>query len=113
MEVIRDETWQQCLVSAVKMFRLSEPDDKCYRLADATWKCKMSYKRHEEKKESRQVVVIDKLPESVVTQRTQVKTCQATTMSGKPCSFKAVCGDFCKKHRIDKGEIGKRIQIKS
>jgi hypothetical protein len=113
MQVIRDETWQQCLASAVKMFRLSEPDDKCYHLADATWKCKMSYKKHEEKKESRQVIVIDKLPESVVTQRTHVKTCQATTMSGKPCSFKAVCGDFCKKHRIDKVPIGKKVQLKS
>ena len=113
MEVIRDETWQQCLTGAVKMFRLSEPDDKCYRLADATWKCKMSYKRHEEKKESRQVVVIDKIPEKQVTQRSQHKICQATTMSGKPCSFKAICGDFCKKHRIDKAEIGQKIQITS
>jgi len=112
MQVIRDETWQQCLANAVKMYRIIEPDDRCYHLADATWKCKMSYKRHEEKKESRQVVVIDKIPEKQVTQRSQHKICQATTMSGKPCSFKAICGDFCKKHRIDKEEIGKKIQIK-
>ena len=71
MQVIRDETWQQCLASAVKMYRIIEPDDRCYHLADATWKCKMSYKRHEEKKESRQVVVIDKIPEKQVTQRSQ------------------------------------------
>jgi sulfatase maturation enzyme AslB (radical SAM superfamily) len=73
----------------------------------------MSYKRHEEKKESRQVVVIDKIPEKQVTQRSQHKICQATTMSGKPCSFKAICGDFCKKHRIDKVPIGKKVQLKS
>jgi len=97
MQVIRDETWQQCLASAVKMFRLSEPDDKCYHLADATWKCKMSYKRHEEKKESRQVVVIDKLPESVVTQRTHVKTCQATTMSGKALFIQGCVWRFLQK----------------
>jgi len=32
-------------------------------------------------------------------------------MAGKPCSFKAVCGDFCKKHRIDKNEMGVKIKI--
>ena len=27
--------------------------------------------------------------------------CKAFTLSGKKCTFKAVCGDYCKKHRID------------
>jgi sulfatase maturation enzyme AslB (radical SAM superfamily) len=73
----------------------------------------MAYKRHENKKEERQVVVIDKPPEPTVTQRSQNKICMATTMSGKQCSFKAVCGDFCKKHRIDKEVIGKKIPVYS
>ena len=95
MEVIRDATWEQCLVGAMKMFRVSEPDDRCYHLADATWKCKMSYKKHEQKKADRKLIVLDRPP----------------TMSGKPCSFRAVCGDFCKKHRIDKAPLGKKVQI--
>ena len=27
--------------------------------------------------------------------------CKDFTLSGKKCTFKAVCGDYCKKHRID------------
>ena len=111
MEVIRDEIWQKCLTDATKMYRLSEPNDACYNLADATWKCKMSYKLHEKKKNERQIIVLDKPPETINVQRNARKLCAATTMTGKPCSFKAVCGEFCKKHRIiDKNEIGVKIK---
>lgn len=27
-----------------------------------------------------------------------VKICRAKTLEGRPCRFKATCGDFCKKH---------------
>lgn len=50
MEVIRDAMWSTCLANAVKMYRLREPNEKCYRLADATWKCKMSYIKHDNTK---------------------------------------------------------------
>jgi len=43
MQVIHDTAWDKCLADAVKMFRLSEPDDKCHRLADATWNMKRRY----------------------------------------------------------------------
>ena len=72
----------------------------------------MSYKNHEKKKDSRQIIILDKAPTVVNEQRNQVKLCQATTMVGKPCSFRAVCGGFCKKHRIDKGSgIGRKIKM--
>ena len=29
--------------------------------------------------------------------------CKAKTMTGKPCPFKASCGDFCKKHQQPDG----------
>ncbi len=80
MEVIRDATWEQCMASAMKMYRVKEPDDRCYHLADATWKCKMSYKKHEQKKSDRQLIVLDRPPEVAVTSRTHAKTCQATTI---------------------------------
>lgn len=113
MQVIRDEVWQKCLADATKMHRLTEPDDKCYNLADATWKCKMSYKIHEVKKNERQIIVIDKPPEPKSAQRTSNKLCAAMTMAGKPCSFRAVCGDFCRKHRVDKNEMGVKIKIQA
>jgi hypothetical protein len=45
MEVIRDTLWQECLNNAVTMYRLSEPDDRCFHLADATWKMKITGKK--------------------------------------------------------------------
>ena len=30
------------------------------------------------------------------------KKCKATTMSSKPCPFRATYGDFCKHHKIEK-----------
>ncbi len=111
MEIIRDDLWNNCLMDAMKMYRVREADDKCYNLADATWKMKMSYKKFDQKKESRKIIVLDKTPTIVKESRSHNNICQATTMTGKRCSFKAVCGDFCKKHRIDKVKIGSKSKI--
>ncbi len=111
MEVIRDDMWNKCLTDTMKMYRVSEPDDKCLHLANATWKMKMSYIRHSKKRENRQLIVIEKTPSVINEKRTQSVICTAITMAGKQCSFKAVCGEFCKKHRVDKGEIGKKVDI--
>ena len=39
------------------------------------------------------------------------KICCATTMSGKPCRFKAVCGDYCRKHRVSSTSIGNKVDV--
>jgi hypothetical protein len=111
MEVIRDTMWQRCLADAAKMYRISEPDEKCVQLANATWIMKKKYLEHEKKKDSRQIVVIDKPPDVVNEQRTTKKICCATTMSGKPCSFKAVCGDYCKKHSVKNAILGAKVDV--
>jgi hypothetical protein len=111
MEIVRDSIWQECLTNAVTMYRLSEPDDRCYNLADATWKMKMQYLKHQQKKEQQKIIVLEKPPEIVNEQRTSKKFCCATTMSGKPCSFKAVCGDYCKKHSVKNTSIGAKVDV--
>jgi hypothetical protein len=111
MEVIRDTLWERCLADAAKMYRISEPDEKCVQLANATWIMKKKYLEHEKKKDSRQIVVIDKPPDVVNEQRTTKKICCATTMSGKPCSFKAVCGDYCKKHSVKNATLGAKVDV--
>lgn len=111
MEVIRDSLWERCLADAVKMYRLSEPNEKCYSLANATWVMKKKYREHQEKKDDRQIVVLSKAPEVVNEQRSNKKICCATTMSGKPCSFKAVCGDFCKKHSVKNATLGAKVDV--
>ena len=111
MEVIRDAMWERCLADAVKMYRLSEPNEKCYSLANATWVMKKKYREAEMKKEERKLIVIDKPPEAVTEQRSTKKTCCATTMSGKPCTFKAVCGDFCRKHSVKNMTLGTKVDV--
>ena len=113
MEIVRNDLWNQCLKDAMKMYRIDEANEKCESLADATWKMKMSYKNHEKKKDSRQIIILDKAPTVVNEQRNQVKLCQATTMAGKPCSFRAVCGGFCIVGKfVTVPIIGRKIKIR-
>ena len=112
MEVVRDAMWSTCLANAVKMYRLREPNEKCYRLADATWKCKMAYIKHSNTKKNSSIVVLDGPPkEPAIEQRTSHKICCATTMSGKPCNFKAVCGNYCRKHKVASTSIGNKVDV--
>ena len=112
MEVVRDAMWSTCLANAVKMYRLREPNEKCFRLADATWKCKMSYIKYTNTKKNNSIVVLDAPPkEPAIEQRTSHKICCATTMSGKPCRFKAVCGNYCRKHQVASTSIGDKVDV--
>tara|TARA_B110000444_G_C18773101_1_gene563554 strand:- start:454 stop:810 length:357 start_codon:yes stop_codon:yes gene_type:complete len=111
MEIIRDEMWQRCLADAAKMYRVSEPNELCFKLANATWIMKKKYQEHFKKKEDRKTIVIDKPPEVVNNQRTGKKICRATTMSGKPCAFRATCGEYCKKHSVKNAQLGTKVDV--
>jgi len=94
------------------MYRLREPNDKCYHLADATWKMKMRYKKIEDRKRENSLILLDGPPKDITPdQRTKHKICCATTMSGKPCKFKAVCGDYCRKHKVSAVGMGKKVDM--
>lgn len=112
MEIIRDSLWHTCLTDAVKMYRVCEANEKCVQLANATWIMKNRYTQAQKRKDHRKTIMIDKTPEAVNEQRTSKKICQALTMSSKPCSFRAVCGNFCKKHGVTANvQIGVKIKI--
>jgi hypothetical protein len=114
MQVIRDALWTVCLSDATKMNRLREPNDKCYHLADATWKMKMRYKTIEDRKREHSLILLDAPPKEVTPdQRTNHKICGATTMTGKSCKFKAVCGDYCRKHKVSVVGMGKKVDVNS
>jgi hypothetical protein len=114
MQVIRDIVWNACLSDATKMYRLREPNDACYKLADATWKMKMRYKRIEDNKKENAVIFLDAPPKAVLPdQRTNHKICCATTMTGKPCKFKAVCGNYCRKHKVSDTGMGQKVDVNS
>jgi|TARA_B110000240_G_C13477031_1_gene443589 hypothetical protein len=114
MQVIRDALWNVCLSDATKMNRLREPNDKCYHLADATWKMKMRYKNIEARKKEHSLIFLDAPPKVVQSQqRTQQSICCAITMSSKKCRFKAVCGKYCRKHKVVDTSIGEKTDISS
>tara|TARA_B110001452_G_scaffold76501_1_gene62146 strand:- start:459 stop:785 length:327 start_codon:yes stop_codon:yes gene_type:complete len=96
------------------MYRLGEPNEKCYKLADATWKMKMRYKKIENRRKENSSILLDAPPkEAAVDQRTKQKICCATTMAGKPCRFKAVVGDYCRKHKVSDSGMGKKVDVNS
>ena len=92
-------SYEQCRADAMRMYRVDSPTDRCKKLANATWKMKQKYAQLRKDKQSRVIQVIEKAPEKVVEKRHAVHTCQAVTLAGKSCGFKAVCGGFCKKHQ--------------
>lgn len=114
MQIIRDTIWSSCLSDATRMYRLGEPNEKCYKLADATWKMKMRYKKIENRRKENSSILLDAPPkEAVVDQRTKQKICCAVTMAGKPCRFKAVVGDYCRKHKVSDIGMGKKVDVNS
>ena len=75
--------------------------------ANIFWKTEKMFRRVNDRKISRNVkfLPMDQCPKEKVDAR-HVKAsaikCQAITMAGKPCPFRATsdCGKFCKKHII-------------
>jgi len=107
MQIVRDSVWNVCLQRAMERYSVREPDERCYRLANAVWKCKQKQQEMKDAKMKRRIVVLDTPPEQhSIESRTRVKICSAITMTGKPCHFRAVCGDFCRKHKVTTKEIG-------
>lgn len=60
-------------------------------------------KNFNEKRKQRKIhlIDIDDIPEQYIPEvksKKVVAKCRAINLSNKPCQFKAVCGDFCKRH---------------
>lgn len=53
------------------------------------------FKKHTLKLQKKRAttVLLDKLPSAP-----EAKKCSARLINGKKCTFRATCGDFCKKH---------------
>jgi hypothetical protein len=54
------------------------------------------FKKHTLKLEKKRhtSILLDKMPTH------EVKKCSARLMSGKKCTFRATCGEYCKKHAV-------------
>lgn len=88
-------------------------DDRVRRLAGSLQKMKNSYAQHDKRKADRQLIVLDEVPKKVQEAKRTSNTCKALTLKGKPCTFKAVNGCYCKKHTISEANIvlGKKVNV--
>jgi len=93
MIVERDELWY----SLFKSFAKLDPEDQT-RQANACWKAKKLYEILDSQKAKTKIII--KAVPNEHRKPTVARKCQAVNMSGKPCQFKATCGNFCKKHKV-------------
>ena len=85
--------------------------------AEAVWKMKTVYYDKEQERKASVIKRIDyndpgittatsekvrvtRKPRSGISMQMDTCRCEATTLSGKRCPFKATSGDFCKKHHV-------------
>ena len=105
-------SYEECLRDAMRLHKVSTPDERCAHLARSMLKMKSKYRQHEERKQARSVMVITEAPKHFVENKHTTNICQSTTLKGKKCTFKATCGLYCKKHNISKKEtivLGRKI----
>ncbi len=95
MEFIRDAHWYSSYSQALRDLKMD--DDQATRYANAAWRLNANYRKHDTLKKENSTKVIYK---AEPTTGASAKTCKATLMSGKTCSYKACCGEYCKRHRI-------------
>ena len=100
--ITRDDRWMNYYNQGLKV-----PDTDPETYANIFWKTEQLCNRLKDRKVSRGVKFIswDKCPKEKTEMRKMTSSgvkCQAITMMGKPCPFRATsgCGKFCKKHII-------------
>ena len=105
MEVVitRDDRWTNYYNQGV-----ARTDVNAEHFANIFWKTERMFRKLNDRKVSRGIkfIPMDQCPKEKSEARpgSKVRTvkCQAITMTGKPCPFRATsgCGKFCKKHII-------------
>ena len=98
-------SYEDCLRDAMRLHRVSTPDERCAHLARSVYKLKNRYREHEAHKKARSTMIITEAPKRQVEQKHTQNICQSTTLKGKRCTFKATCGNFCKKHSVSSKEL--------
>lgn len=102
-------SYEDCLRDAMRLHGVSTPDERCAHLARSVYKMKIKYKEYADHKRARSLTVITDVPKRMVEQKYVSNICQSTTLKGLRCTFKATCGNFCKKHSISVITLGKKI----
>lgn len=98
VEVVRDAEWDDIYTYTQGDHEYKE------RMANAIWKVRRVTEHEDKIKKERSIKFIDK-PIEVVAKINKVTMCQAVNMNDKPCQYKAVCGKFCKRHKVEVGSV--------
>ena len=102
--VIRDAEWDD-------IYKFTKGDDMYKeRMANSVWKIRRINEYELYAKEARTCKFIEKV--SALAPVHKIAKCQAINMNNRPCQFRAVCGKFCKKHKVDEGAVFGKNQSK-
>ena len=96
--VVRDAEWHEIFSYTVGDQEYKE------RMANMVWRVRRVTEKEVQNKKNRSTKFIDKVVPLAPAQRI-ITTCQAVNMNNKPCQFKATCGKFCKKHKVEVGAV--------
>ena len=77
-------------------------EEKCERFARSIHKLRESRKKYDDKREKSKIIFLENVPDKCLNTKKFSNICQAVTLKGKKCTFKASCGTFCKKHTTKK-----------
>jgi len=95
--VVRNEMWQLLHSDILQTEKLTVGTDFTKKLTDSIWRAKLRYAELKKEKENKRIQIINATVKT--DQKPPISTkCKAKNMNGKHCSFKASCGDYCKKH---------------
>ena len=97
------QSYDDCLRVSKTLKTNKKTSEEMARILDKMRKKKLECKK------TRSIQVLDSVPKQDTSETRNI--CKAFTLSGKKCTFKAVCGDYCKKHRIDNQVLGSRPKI--
>ena len=71
-------------------------------LREVCHKLRESRKKYDDKREKSKIIFLENVPDKCLNTKKFSNICQAVTLKGKKCTFKASCGTFCKKHTTKK-----------
>ena len=94
--LVRDAKWTNSYNQALNHLKLSP--EKSEHFADAAQRMRALAQKIETTKFERRTKVLTVIRPEISNQGP--KLCRATLMNNKPCSARAQCGDFCKRHRL-------------
>ena len=96
--LVRDAKWTVSYNQALNHLKLTPEQSEHF--ADAAQRMRTLAKKIEDTKFERRTKVLVSLRSESAPHQSSTKICRATLMNNKPCSARAQCGDFCKRHRL-------------